>query len=789
MIRILVFLCLLAFNAARALESPHGPLTLDCQTCHTTDNWTKMKTDSAFSHNAMTNFPLVGRHRGVSCLACHTDHKFKTTSAACLDCHTDIHRGQFSANCADCHTPNQWVDEPNFRKAHETTRFPLAGVHSAVDCQSCHANGQYAALSTACISCHADNFATAQSPDHAAAGFSQNCLECHLVEHRALERPRVPAFAGLPLTGGHALTDCQACHSAGFVNTSSACVECHQPDYASAQNPTHEAAAFPSTCESCHTTTAWRPAEFINHNQTQFPLTGAHALTECAQCHVGGQYTGTATQCVGCHEPDFTATANPEHDSPAFNTSCESCHTTSAWRPATFTTHDLTAFPLTGAHLQTDCAQCHAGNQYTGTPTDCWSCHEEQYNGTTDPNHVAAGYSQNCAACHNTGDWNDATFDHYVTTFPLTGRHIETECLDCHVGGVYTGTPTDCWSCHESRYNEQSDHVQNSFPHDCAVCHNTFSWEQATFDHNTFDFRLTGSHIQVKCLDCHVGGVYDGTPTDCWSCHQDDYNEQSDHVQNNFPHDCAVCHNTVDWEQATFNHSNTEFPLTGAHIEVDCQQCHVGGVYDGTPTDCWSCHEEDYNEADDHLSENFPHDCLQCHNTNDWDSDFNHSTTAFPLTGAHITTACLACHVGGQFENTPTECSFCHQTDFNAASNPDHNEGYPQECLECHTTSNWSSNFDHDDDHFPIYSGRHNNEWNLCIDCHTTAGNFTLFSCIDCHEHDDPNDLADEHDDEDVEGYTYTPTSCYACHPDGNERGSSTPDHRRATPRRVEVQK
>ncbi len=910
---LLIYLLLLAgIGSVRAdFQSPHGPIAFDCKVCHTTDQWTKIKVDSGFAHDSMTEFPLVGRHKSAACISCHATLVFAEAGGQCASCHTDVHRGQFTTDCSQCHTPHQWNDDAKFRQAHQTTRFPLVGVHATLDCQSCHGTGQYVNLTADCIGCHSEQFAATTEPNHPTAGFSTNCTECHDVTSARWANPKFAHPASFPLAGGHALNNCQACHAQGFANTSAACVSCHESDYTAARNPSHEAGAFPPTCEQCHSTINWRPATFANHHQTAFPLTGAHVLTDCAQCHVGGQYTGTTTACLGCHEADYTGAQNPTHEAGAFAGTCENCHVTDGWRPATFTVHDLTAFALTGAHVTTDCAQCHVGGQYTGTPTDCWSCHEQDYVGVTDPNHVAGEFPHNCVTCHSTDNWTEATLDHNQTAFPLTGAHVATDCAQCHIGGQYTGTPTDCWSCHaadfteaeghvqngyphdcaschttaqwegatfdhdnssfpltgahiqttctqchssgiydglptdcwschqndyegvqdhvansfphdcavchstagwegasfdhnnsdfpltgahvqancsechsggiynglptdcwschEADYTGADDHVENNFPHDCAICHNTATWDDATFNHNNSDFPLTGAHVQANCSECHSGGIYNGLPTDCWSCHEADYTGADDHVENNFPHDCAICHNTATWDDATFNHNNSDFPLTGAHVQANCNECHSGGIYDGLPSDCWSCHQEDYNDADDHVSENYPHDCALCHNTTDWDEDaFNHGTTDFPLTGAHVGVACLNCHVGGQFENTPTDCWFCHQIDFNGAS-PDHNAGYPQECLDCHTTSNWNSTFNHDQQHFPIYSGRHDNAWNQCNECHTTNGNFGTFSCIDCHEHSDQNDVDDEHEDEDVNGYTYTPTSCYACHPDGNE--------------------
>ena len=39
-----------------------------------------------------------------------------------------------------------------------------------------------------------------------------------------------------------------------------------------------------------------------------------------------------------------------------------------------------------------------------------------------------------------------------------------------------------------------------------------------------------------------------------------------------------------------FDHFSTGFPLTGAHRLVDCELCHIGGVFKGTQTRCVSCH-------------------------------------------------------------------------------------------------------------------------------------------------------------------------------------------------------
>jgi len=197
----------------------------------------------------------------------------------------------------------------------------------------------------------------------------------------------------------------------------------------------------------------------------------------------------------------------------------------------------------------------------------------------------------------------------------------------------------------------------------------------------------------------------------------------------------------------------------------------VNGQFEGTPTDCYSCHQADYEDVDDpdHAANNYPHDCTICHSTSGWDEvTFDHNQTDFPLTGAHTSTSCEQCHIGGQFEGTPTDCYFCHEADYNGTQDPNHTAaGFPQDCALCHTTFNWDAQFDHDDLYFPIYSGRHRNEWDRCSDCHTDPNNFAVFSCIVCHEHN-CEDMADEH--EDVQDFVCESNACLACHPDGEDR-------------------
>ena len=131
--------------------------------------------------------------------------------------------------------------------------------------------------------------------------------------------------------------------------------------------------------------------------------------------------------------------------------------------------------------------------------------------------------------------------------------------------------------------------------------------------------------------------------TDCYQCHQSDFVgvQSPNHVTGNFSHDCTPCHSTTAWSPSTFDHNQTPFPLTGAHITTQCQSCHVNGNYQLVYTDCYQCHQTNFIavQSPNHVTGNFSHDCTPCHSTTVWSpSTFDHNQTPFPLTGAHVTT-------------------------------------------------------------------------------------------------------------------------------------------------------
>jgi hypothetical protein len=231
-------------------------------------------------------------------------------------------------------------------------------------------------------------------------------------------------------------------------------------------------------------------------------------------------------------------------------------------------------------------------------------------------------------------------------------------------------------------------------------------------------------------------------------------------VTANFPTTCQVCHSTATWLGATFNHNSTPFPLTGAHVTVPCSSCHVNGKFAGTPTDCYSCHQKDFQNTTNpnHTSAGFPTTCQTCHTTTSWaGATFNHNNTPFPLTGAHVTVPCTSCHVGNKFAGTPTDCYSCHKTDYQGTTNPNHTSaGFPTTCQTCHTTSSWlGATFNHTWFRIPHHNAQ-------CSDCHSNSSNYTVFVCTNCH-----TQAATAPKHQGVQGYVWNSANCYACHKGG----------------------
>jgi hypothetical protein len=142
-----------------------------CETCHGEQDWHAV----SFNHDQDTKYPLISRHRSVTCESCHRGHLYKDkTPTACYACHksNDAHKRRLGTECQDCHSLRDWK---LWDFAHDTrTRFKLDGGHKKIDCLACHTQrmDKKVVASMACISCH-------KKDDKHEGSFSTQCDRCH----------------------------------------------------------------------------------------------------------------------------------------------------------------------------------------------------------------------------------------------------------------------------------------------------------------------------------------------------------------------------------------------------------------------------------------------------------------------------------------------------------------------------------------------------------------------------------------------------------------------------------
>jgi len=413
-----------------------------------------------------------------------------------------------------------------------------------------------------------------------------------------------------------------------------------------------------------------------------------------------------------------------------------------------------------GADFKMDCADCHT--------SDGWEIPAEFWKNNTPTKQI------NSETTVQESSLSSRHFDHNATKFSLLGQHYIVDCRGCHQSLVFSEARTECVSCHTDMHSQ-------TVGADCDRCHNSENWlvDDITQLHYDNGFPLLGAHAISSCYDCHKSASelrFDRIGNDCINCHLDEYSASTNpnHTNAGYSTNCIECHsiNGFDWSTENINHEF--FPLTKGHEIENCAKCHTSGDYNNTSTDCLSCHQADYNASinPSHQNQNFPTDCASCHTTEpEWNpASFTDHNNYYALNGAHanISNDCATCH-NGDYSTTPNTCVGCHLDNYNNTNNPNHSSAqFPTDCESCHSENDWEpSTFDHDGQYFPIYSGKHREAWNQCVECHTIAGNFSTFSCIDCHEHSNQASLNDKHSE--ISDYSYTSLSCFTCHPTGND--------------------
>jgi hypothetical protein len=223
-----------------------------------------------------------------------------------------------------------------------------------------------------------------------------------------------------------------------------------------------------------------------------------------------------------------------------------------------------------------------------------------------------------------------------------------------------------------------------------------------------------------KCLACHAPvaerikqqkGVHKGV-TECVACHVDHAGTDGE---------------LRPFDQAGFDHAGVAgFALVGRHAPLasKCAACHKTRSFLASQPACGTCHTDVHKGS-------LGTKCERCHSVNDAFATigkaFDHSVTAFALTGAHRTTACASCHVSKTYKVASfSTCASCHQTP--------HPKSFSTACTTCHSTETWrTKKFDHTRTAFPL-KGRH--ATTDCASCHKGSAarvKPAFGTCAACH--------------------------------------------------------
>jgi hypothetical protein len=318
-------------------------------------------------------------------------------------------------------------------------------------------------------------------------------------------------------------------------------------------------------------------------------------------------------------------------------------------------------------------------------PTTCDACHHADYTATTNPNHTGAGYSTDCALCHQVvAGWAGANPNHPTSPIALSGVHGNSQCTDCHLAGQpYAAVRQTCDGCHHTDYvgAKDPDHVAAQFSTACTTCHGLVAgWGGATYAHATSPIDpKQGAHGAVTCTQCHTTAPYSSVPTTCDGCHHADYAATTNpsHTGAGFPTTCADCHQIVaGWTGATYSsHPSSPLAMSGQHAMPPrvCADCHITTTYASVATTCDGCHHATYVAVTDpnHMAAGMAEfaaaNCTNCHSPSksSWTGPtWTHMTIVNPQSVRlpHKGATCIDCHqTASNYTITSCAKSGCHR--------------------------------------------------------------------------------------------------------------------------------
>src|SRR5438067_1770307 len=450
----------------------------------------------------------------------------------------------------------------------------------------------------------------------------------------------------------------------------------------------------------------------FDHLTTGFELTGQHRDLACESCHVNAMFQGTPKACGACHGIGslVRATAKPANHILATD-QCDACHTPIAWNPAVNFDH---------TQARGSCSTCHNGTMAQGKG----------------PTHIVTDLE--CDACHTTLSWAGAMFTH-------------------------VGVTSGCATCHDGVHADGL--AANHFPVGtggaavpCEACHSTTeftTWAVATMNHP--------AAVALSCASCHETANFVGMHPSTDTAAGDSRPSAKLDSLHPTTGDCAQCHDTTTFSQSASrpaNHIPTSAPCLQCHTTAGNYAAYsVTGTHQGV-TGCLSCHGPTVATTFANItlvtnpSNHIPFGTLDC-NGSGCHTTSNVNAGGFKLGTASISSptlnaaghttatgaglACATCHETapylGMIPSTSTVAGDSRPNATLAANHPTTGD-----CGACHVqTPTFATNLlptaPKPANHIPTAAA--------CAQCHTTAGNYALYSvtgvhqgisgCLSCH--------------------------------------------------------
>ena len=88
-----------------------------------------------------------------------------------------------------------------------------------------------------------------------------------------------------------------------------------------------------------------------------------------------------------------------------------------------------------------------------------------------------------------------------------------------------------------------------------------------------------------------------------------------------------------------FDHLTTGYALIGEHSQLDCGECHIGGVFEALPRECEACHDNVIASGKPSMHVETTAPCDTCHTPSGF-------VTTAVMDHSIISGTCISCHDG-----------------------------------------------------------------------------------------------------------------------------------------------